>query len=79
MIIEDIPGFLRDEKPHDVYRRIAQEVEDRRANEDWKRQLLAQQKRDQAIAEHIGSLENAGLDEIDTLIKEISHYLRQAE
>lgn len=57
MIIEDIPGFLRDEKPHDAYRRMAQEVEDRRANEDWKRHLEAQHKRDEAVAEHIGSLE----------------------
>ena len=79
MIIEDIPGFLRDEKPHDVYRRIAQEAEDRRANQDWKRQLEAQRKRDEAVAQHMGSLENAGLEEVDVLIEHLSKILaRQA-
>ena len=77
MIIEDIPGFLRDEKPHDVYRRIAQEMEDRRANQDWKRQLEAQRKRDEAVALHIGSLENAGLEDIDTLIDNLGKLLKR--
>lgn len=67
MIIEDLPGFLHPEADYDAHRALVKEAEDRLANENWKRQLLEQQKRDIAVGEYIGSLENAGLTDLGAL------------
>ena len=67
--MDDLPAYLRSD--FDAHADLLRSAHENAARDDWMHQAQEQQSRLMAIRARIGSLENAGLEDIDEALRRL--------
>ena len=67
--MDDLPAYLRSD--FDAHADLLRSVQENTARDDWMHQAQEQQSRLMEIRARIGSLENAGLEDIDESLRRL--------